>query len=130
VPFLIQIDNGFEDSGSQLNASRPKELTLPLGTVFAARIARAAQARAGAAILFNEPFAGARIRRKQLSDRYAHFVNQAHPGPRAPLGWAQSRASEDELRSQLRQAKNLDALREVRGWITASKTSNLACTGR
>jgi hypothetical protein len=130
VPFLIQIDNGFEDSGSQLNASRPKELTLPLGTVFAARIARAAQARAGAAILFNEAFAGARIRRKQLSDRYAHFVNQAHPGPRAPLGWAQSRASEDELRSQLRQAKNLDALREVRGWITASKTSNLACTGR
>jgi hypothetical protein len=130
VPFLIQIDNGFEDSGSERNASRPKELTLPLGTVFAARIARAAQARAGAALLFNKPFAGARIRRKQLSDRYAHFVNQAHPGPRAPLGWAQSRASEDELRSQLRQAKNLDALRELRGWIAASRSSNLACTGR
>lgn len=130
VPFLIQIDNGFEDSGSERNASRPKELTLPLGTVFAARIARAAQARAGAAILFNEPFPGARIRQRQLSDRYAHFVNQAHPGPRAPLGWAQSRASEDELRSQLRQAKNLDALREIRGWIAAAETGDLACTGR
>ncbi len=128
VPFFVQIDNGFEDAGSDPAPRRPSELTLPLQTVFATRIARAAEARADSALIFNSPFLGARIEGRLLSDRYAHFVNQAHPGPRAPLGWTQSKASEKELRDQFRQRKNLAALREVRGWVDAAATGELACS--
>ena len=129
VPFFVQIDNGFEDAGSDPAPRRPSELTLPLKTVFATRIARAAEARADSALVFNGLFTGARLRGRRLTDRYAHFVNQAHPGPRAPLGWAQSKASEDELRDQFRQRKNLEALEEVRGWIEAARSGALACVG-
>jgi hypothetical protein len=129
VPFFVQIDNGFEDAGSDLAPRRPSELTLPLSTVFATRIARAAEARADSALVFNSLFTGARLNRHRLTDRYAHFVNQAHPGPRAPLGWAQSKASEDELRDQFRQRKNLEALREVRGWVRAARNGALSCVG-
>ena len=129
VPFFVQIDNGFEDAGSDPAPRRPSELTLPLTTVFATRIARAAEARADSALVFTGLFTGARLQGRRLRDRYAHFVNQAHPGPRAPLGWTQSKASEDELRGQFRQQKNLDALREVRGWIEAARSGELSCTG-
>jgi hypothetical protein len=97
--------------------------------VFATRIARAAEARADSALVFNTLFGGARLNGHRLTDRYAHFVNQAHPGPRAPLGWAQSKASEDELREQFRQRKNLEALREVRGWVRAARNGALSCVG-
>ena len=124
VPFMIQIDNGFEDEGKARPSRRPPELTLPLTTVFEARIGRAAQARAAAGLLFNQPFP-ATIGETPADDRYAHFVNQAHPGPRAPLGWVQSRASEQELRDQRVQRKNRQALAEVRQWLT----SPIRCTG-
>ena len=106
---------------------RPLEGGVPLQTLFATRVARAAQARAQAALLFNASFPVATIGGSAIRDRYAHFVNQAHPGPSAPLGWAQSRHSERELRAQLRQEKNRSALAEVRGWFAAARDGSVAC---
>jgi hypothetical protein len=123
VPFLIQIDNGFEDEGRPRPSRRPNELTIPLSTLFQARTGRAAQGRAAAALAYNRPYP-ASLEGTPLVDRYAHFVNQAHPGPRSPLGWVQSRASERELRDQILQKKNRQALHEVRRWLSGT----LACS--
>jgi hypothetical protein len=129
VPFMIQIDNGFEDASPPRAGRRPAELTVPPKTVFDARIGRAAEARSAAAVLFDQPLAGVQLGGKPLVDRYAHFVNQAHPGPAAPFGWTQSRFAEDELAKQLRQKKNLQALDEVRQWFAAAKSGQLRCAG-
>jgi hypothetical protein len=115
VPVMIQIDNGFP-AGLPRPPRRPGELLVPLKTLFATRGAREAEARIGAALLF----AGA----KGAPDHYAHFVNEAHPGPKAPLGWTQSRVSEDELVSQLTQDKNRKAFDEVGRWL---RPGGLAC---
>jgi hypothetical protein len=110
VPVMLQIDNGFA-SGSQRAPRRPGELLIPLKTNFATRGAREAEARIGAALLFAGEDAGSR--------RWVRFLNVAHPGPKAPLGWTQSRVSEQELESQLK--PNLDAFKTVRRWLTPGK---------
>jgi hypothetical protein len=108
VPLMIQIDNGFA-AGVPRPPRRPGELLVPLKTLFATRGARESEARIEAALLFS----GA----KGAPDHYAHFVNEAHPGPRAPLGWTQSPVSENELVSQLTRAKNIQAFEEVKRWL-------------
>ena len=115
VPYMIQIDNGYEDDAAAAATARPSELLAPAQTIVAARGARAAQAKAAAALAFNRPFesAGRRFR-----DRYAHFVIQTHAGPKAPLGWALSQSARRELADQLRQPKTEKALEEVRRWLT------------
>jgi hypothetical protein len=127
IPFMVQIDNGFDDSSPSRAPRRPPELLAPLKTVMAARIARAAEARSAAALMFTRPFAGAQYAGKPIANRYAHFVNEAHPGPGAPFGWAQSRFSQQELVSQLRQRRNRDALAEVRGWFSAIEHGKVTC---
>lgn len=127
IPFMVQIDNGFDDSSPPRKPRRPSQLLAPLQTVFAARIARAAEARSGAALMFTTPFAGARYKGGAVSNRYAHFVNEAHPGPGAPFGWAQSRFSQTELVSQLRQPRNRQALAEISDWFDAISDGRLTC---
>jgi hypothetical protein len=124
---MVQIDNGFDDSSPLRSPRRPPELLAPLETVLAARIARAAEARSGAALMFTQPFAGARYEGKPIANRYAHFVNEAHPGPGAPFGWAQSRFSQQELVSQLKQRRNRQALAEVKGWFDAIDEGKITC---
>jgi hypothetical protein len=106
-----QIDNGF-DSAAARPSRRPAELLVPLTASFATRLARAAEGRNGAALVFDQPVAGS-----PAVNRYARFVNQAHPGPHAPLGWTQSHESERELTGQLQQDLNRRALAEVRNWL-------------
>jgi hypothetical protein len=131
VPFMIQIDNGFEDTSPPRAGRRPPELLVPLRTIFDTRIGRAAEARTAAAQLFTRPYPAATVTAGgatvTVADRYAHFVNQAHPGPAAPFGWAQSRFSQRELESQLGQAKNRQALAEIRSWRTLIRDEALAC---
>ncbi len=131
VPFMIQIDNGFEDTSPPRDGRRPPELLIPLRTVFDTRIGRAAEARTAAAQLFTRPYPAATVkdgaRTVAVTDRYAHFVNQAHPGPAAPFGWAQSRFSQHELESQLGQAKNRQALAEIRSWRALIRSGALTC---
>ena len=110
VPLMIQIDNGFDPGAA--HEARPKELLVPSGTLSAARLGRAAEARSGTALLFDSATATF-----SPVNRYAHFVNQVHAGPHAPLGWAQSEFSEHELESQLRQPANQQAFKEVRRWL-------------
>lgn len=127
VPFMIQIDNGYEDDAAAPAVKRPWELAAPGQTIVAARNARAASAKANAALIFDSTFRGAtvQLRKKRgstttmrlLDDRYAHFVIQTHAGPKAPLGWALSRTAMTELRSQMRQPKNSSALSEVQDWL-------------
>jgi hypothetical protein len=117
VPVMIQIDNGFDPGAA--HEARPKELLVPSGTLSAARLGRAAEARSGAALLFDSATAAF-----GPVNRYAHFVNQVHAGPHAPLGWAQSEFSEKELESQLAQPENQQAFKEVRRWLTPGA---LAC---
>jgi hypothetical protein len=121
VPVMIQIDNGF-DSAASRPPRRPAELTVPLKTILATRIARAAEGRVGAGLEFSD-----RTRSSPAVNRYAHFVNQAHPGPHAPLGWTQSRKSERELSDQLTQEKNVRAFAEVRNWL---RPGSLICAAR
>lgn len=108
VPVMIQVDNGFPAAARA--PGRPGELTVPLTTLFATRGAREAEARIGEAESFSA-LGGAQ------GDRWAHFVNETHAGPKAPLGWTQSRFSEDELTRQLHAKQNKDALEKVRGWF-------------
>lgn len=127
VPFMIQIDNGYEDDAAAPAVKRPWELVAPGQAIVAARNARAASAKANAALIFDSTVRGAtvQLRKKRgatttvglLRDRYAHFVIQTHAGPKAPLGWALSLTAMAELRSQLRQPKNAAALAEVQDWL-------------
>jgi hypothetical protein len=131
VPFFIQIDNGAEAGRPNLS-KRPFELNVPLQTLFRTRIARAAEARVQAALLFNRRFAevtykGSAGTTRPLRDRYAHFVNLAHPGPQAPLGWTLSTFTRDDLRDQIGQPENIQALREVRRWFSAAADGRLQC---
>jgi hypothetical protein len=119
VPFMIQIDNGYEDDAAAKATKRPSEVGVPGLTILATRGAREANAKGAAGLLFDRPLNGVRVNMgtELLTDRYAHFVIQAHAGPKAPLGWALSDTAREELRSQLGQAKNLGALQEVRSWF-------------
>jgi hypothetical protein len=131
VPFMIQIDNG-ADAGYKNLSKRPQELLVPLRTLFASRIGRAAESRSYAALLFNTRFGATGFAKEDgslapLQDRYAHFVNLAHPGPQAPLGWTLSTFSRDDLRAQLGQSLNVEAMNEVRTWFAAARDGRLAC---
>ncbi|MFN8223156.1 MAG: hypothetical protein U0R50_07955 [Gaiellales bacterium] len=128
IPFMVQIDNGFDDESPTRSPRRPAELLAPLNTVLAARIARAAEARQAAALMFTRPLPAATFGGKPVANRYAHFVNEAHPGPGAPFGWAQSRYSQKELVDQLLRRRNVQALREVRGWFDAVARGELTCS--
>ena len=112
VPVMIQIDNGFPPAIR--SAGRPGELLVPLTTLFATRGAREAEARVGQASLFSGIGGPG-------GNRWAHFVNEAHPGPKAPLGWTQSSVSEHELVSQLGAAKNREAFAKVRDWLAGRR---------
>jgi len=125
IPLMIQIDNGYEDDAAPRARKRPTELFVPPLTLVATRGARAAQAKAQAALLFDRPFQGATLDGAPLADRYTHFVIQTHAGARAPLGWALSATARQALRDQLTQPKNAAALRDVRRWI---RPGALDCT--
>ena len=130
VPFAVQIDNGFESTAAP-TATRPSQLLAPPATLSASRIGRAAEAKAALAFLYSRPFPGVTVAgdagARPLADRYAHFVNEAHPGPGAPLGWAQSRLSQLELERQQAAGKNRSAFAEVDGWFAAAAEGTLRC---
>ena len=130
VPYMIQIDNG-PSGGAVSEPHRPQELTVPLSTLQATRGARAANARAVSAYLFNQPFPSIVIQNKnriegEFVNRYAHFLNRAHPGPQAPLGWVLSDYSMENLR-ETQIEENLGALAEVRELFKLSAGGQLRC---
>src|SRR5207248_178131 len=56
VPYMVQIDNGFDSGARAANDTKPSELAVPLSTLSETRIARAAEARTAAALEFNQAF--------------------------------------------------------------------------
>lgn len=122
VPFFVQIDNGYENPAVPAGG-RPREALVPLATLLGSQFGRIANAREQAAIEFDSPLlssgAGIRVERNgaPIESRYARLVTKAHPGVQAPLGWTLSRASLDDLRSQLSIAENRRELAEVARWL-------------
>lgn len=131
VPFLIQIDNGYENPRAAVAGTSPIEILVPIRTIFSSQFGRIANEREQAAIEFDRPLElrGAPITvyaadGSEISSRYARLTTRAHPGIQAPLGWTLSDASFDDLRTQLTIAENMDELSEVQRWLTG----DLTCT--
>jgi len=132
VPFFLQIDNGYEEAvGPGGLSKRPMEALAPFSTADATRNSRAASARQAAAMAFDGPYGFERgdrlwtVRRpdgRDLGTRYARLSLQAHPGARAPLGWALSDESKAELDRQVKQSKrNAAAIDAARQWLAAGE---------
>ncbi|HEX9236829.1 MAG TPA: hypothetical protein VF972_11180, partial [Actinomycetota bacterium] len=113
VPYLIQIDNGYQEPSPAPPTKRPGELTFPLRTLFKARSAFTALTRQDGAVLFNHPIAADGI---QVADRYAHFFPRGHPGVEAPLGWVLSNGATNDLEAQI--AENQQEIADVRAWLS------------
>jgi hypothetical protein len=129
VPFLIQIDNGYENPRSAVAGTSPIEILVPLRTIFSSQFGRIANEREQAAIEFDRPFEfrGAPVLvyggdGHLISSRYARLTTRAHPGIQAPLGWTLSDASFDDLRAQLTIAENTKELEEIQKWVTGGLT--------
>jgi hypothetical protein len=129
VPVLVELDNHY--AGYPAPASvRPWETSVPLATVQAARNAREANARQAAALAFAGPLSptvdAVLIDRRRANaaplpalNRFEELRPAAHPGTEAPLGWALSKASVDDLNHELLDREdNVAALRMVKQWLT------------
>lgn len=125
VPFLIQIDNGYENPEAGGSGASPRETLVPITALLGSQFGRIAQAREQAAIDFDRPFesAGQPITvvdhdtGAEIASRYARVVTRAHPGIQAPLGWTLSNASMDDLRAQLLLEENQMELAEIARWL-------------
>lgn len=131
VPFLIQIDNGYENPGTA-SSGTPREVLLPIQTLFASQFGRLANARELAAIEFDRPLlAGSdylvvtQVSGAVLESRYARITTRAHPGVQAPLGWSLSSVSFDDLKNQLDIPENQIEIDEVASWF-----GELSCSTR
>ena len=129
VPFLIQIDNGYENPGAAVAGSSPIEVFVPIRTLIASQFGRIANAREQAAIEFDRPFdIGGEVvvitdpSGTPIVSRYARITTRAHPGVQAPLGWTLSNASFDDLQSQLTIDENQSDLAEIQRWLTQPLT--------
>lgn len=129
VPFLIQIDNGYETTAAAPQGKTPKEILVPFASLVGSQFAHMASAREEAAITFNLPFrsAGQEIKifdatGRQVQSRYARVTTRAHPGVQAPLGWSLSSASFDDLRAQLGTEENQEELFEIARWLSGGLT--------
>ncbi len=132
VPFLIQIDNGYENPRASVQGTSPREVLVPLQTIFNSQFGRIANEREQAAIEFDQPLllGGSAIgvytpEGIEITSRYARITTRAHPGIQAPLGWTLSDASFDDLRSQLTVEENTMELSEIQTWLSG----DLTCVG-
>ena len=127
VPVLLQLDNHYKEPRSPGASGRPWEAAVPIQTVRAARDARENGARQAVALLFaQDEVAGVSpaVEGTRLV-RYAHLFPRAHPGTSAPLGWALSQASMDDLTNQLRERANANEFGKIRRWFSPA----LSCAG-
>lgn len=120
APFVLEIDNHYGEEPGPEPDPRPQESQVPLQTVLGTRGAQEASARQSLAVAASLPFAEDRVvvgRGDAVVNRYARVLPRAHPGTRAPLGWALSEASQRDLKDELRSRDNLAAMRRVRRWL-------------
>jgi hypothetical protein len=129
VPFLIQIDNGYENPSASVQGASPTEVLVPLQSIFNSQFGRIANEREQAAIEFDRPLllSGSPVtvytpEGIEVSSRYARLTTRAHPGIQAPLGWTLSDASFDDLRAQLTIEENAMELSEIQTWLGGDLT--------
>ena len=91
---------------------------MPLKALAGSRGAGEADARQALAIAVNKPVgdvAGVTAGNGWIN-RYAHVYPRAHPGTQAPLGWALSTATQQDLRDQI--DENAEAIKAIRDtWL-------------
>jgi hypothetical protein len=120
VPFMVQVDNGYDVPDPPPRDRKPAELLAPKQAKDVSTQGWIANAKQSVAAVFTRPFAAgnslAMVGGWPLSDRYVHIYPRAHPGVQAPLGWLLSNAARQDLRAQLGSAENAGAIAEVRGW--------------
>jgi hypothetical protein len=98
---------------------------VPLKTVLSGRDAGEADARQALALAMHKPVGDVErvTSGGQEERRYAHLYPRAHPGTQAPLGWALSAATRQDLTRQLEaNAAAMGAIRER--WL---QTGKLTC---
>ena len=132
VPFLIQLDNGYSEPRGPHPNARPLEALVPLKAAAAARNAREANARQAAALSFAQRLFtdddrdsavdlgfGLRFNHESGQElvRFAHVYPRAHPGTRAPLGWALSDSAMTDLEEQIGGARNALEVERVHSWL-------------
>ena len=129
VPFLIQIDNGYENPSASVQGASPTEVLVPLQSIFNSQFGRIANEREQAAIEFDRPLllSGSPVtvytpEGIEITSRYARLTTRAHPGIQAPLGWTLSDASFDDLRAQLTIEENAMELSEIQTWLSGNLT--------
>jgi hypothetical protein len=126
VPFMVQVDNGYDSPDPPPRDRKPPELLAPKQARDVATQAWIANAKQAVAAAFTRPFSSGRTLAMAggwpLSDRYVHLYPRAHPGVQAPLGWALSNAAREDLRAQLSSPENAGAIAEIRAWFEAGPT--------
>jgi hypothetical protein len=136
VPLLIELDNHYAGFPAA-SARKAWETNAPLATVQAARNAREANARQAAALAFagslgatQEAVLVEHERQPSALLRFAELRPAAHPGTEAPLGWALSQASIDDLRNELTgssPARNPAVVNQIHQWL---KPGSIGCRKR
>src|SRR5207302_8896627 len=125
VPFMVQLDNGYDNLVGAASDTRPGELGVPSKTNGATRGARSIDSRGATALEFDGPYMvdGSEVmtRNGVLDSRYARIYPRAHPGSQAPLGWSLSPSARDDLLQQLVD-QNRGAVEKVRQWLTQPMT--------
>jgi len=123
VPVFLQIDNDYAREGAAEERRRPYEPFVPLQVFANVRAGNGADARQAAALEFHrERFGPVRraVTDRGVVHRYAHVYPRAHPGTRAPLGWALSHPSMVSLDRQVGRfaaGGEQDALSTIGEWF-------------
>jgi hypothetical protein len=108
VPFLLQIDNGYNEPRSPGALPATPQFIAPLIAFLGVRDAMQALVRQAAQLEFSRPWTLATSSTDgeptvYCTSRYLHISLLAHPGPQAQLGWLLSDVAFDDLADQLRQ---------------------------
>jgi hypothetical protein len=119
-PVVLQLDNGYEDVVATGSARRPAELFVPLQSAASAVSNNAQTARQQLAVLGSQLRQRAGCAAAPNLPTYLQVYPQSHPGTEAPLGWALSQDSREDMKGQLGNPANQCTLLALRYWMTGS----------
>lgn len=128
-PIVLQLDNGYEDVVAKGGAKRPSELIAPIQGGVAAVTNNAETARQQLAVLGTQLRQRAGCEAAPNLPTYLQVYPLSHPGTEAPLGWALSQDSREDLKQQLGSDPNQCSLLALRYWMTGSAGPGVCITG-
>lgn len=127
VPIMIQIDNHYANHVVTPAAGQPLQTLVPPETLSNVQNERetAATLEARLAIAGTPNLPGGVTIPRAPPSRFYDIYPIAHPGSEAPLGWALSALSEQDLRAEVSEAANVQKILNLRRWFNPG----LTCTG-